>query len=231
MSRLSSKLRQFKAAWAARRAYKRVSKEISTMGLPQTWIPEKSATKAAVSAGGAAKGAAVGGGGAAGLLAWIRSMWPGALPWDVSLDPAIVAVAGLIGGPVWAWLQTFLRDKAAHGGGQQGVIGKTLMGLALCVGASLFALTGCTTTLPGGITITPDVAAIQQLQPQLETAMTQLAIWVKEYQAAKSEKERAEAAEKLARQQQRVAALQAIIAALRTNPAVAPVGGGNAYKP
>lgn len=110
-----STLDKARAGIAAYRAYKKGTKMGEQIATSQ-WDAGKSTAKANTAATTAATGTAAGAGGTAAALAFVRTLWPTALPWDASMDTTIVATAGVLIGPLWTWIRTYIKDKVKHGG-------------------------------------------------------------------------------------------------------------------
>ena len=100
---------------AAYRAYRK-GRAMGEETVRKQWDAQKSVGKANQAAVGAAQATVAGAGGVAALLALMRTIKPGMLPWDEESDKTLVAAAAIALGPLWAWLRTFFRDKLKHEG-------------------------------------------------------------------------------------------------------------------
>lgn len=107
-------MKKVAAVWSTYTAYKRG--KIMGEQITKQWDASKSVGKANQAAVGTAQGTMAGAGGVAATLAMIRAMKPEMLPWDVESDKLLVAAAAVLIGPLWAWVKTFGKDKAKHGG-------------------------------------------------------------------------------------------------------------------
>lgn len=109
-----STMKKVAAVWSTYTAYKRG--KVMAEQVTKQWDAAKSVGKANQAAVGTAQGTMAGAGGVAAVLAMIRAMKPEMLPWDVESDKLLVAAAAVLIGPLWAWVKTFGKDKAKHGG-------------------------------------------------------------------------------------------------------------------
>lgn len=109
-----STMKKVAAVWSTYTAYKRG--KVMAEQVTKQWDASKSVGKANQAAVGTAQGTMAGAGGVAAVLAMVRAMKPEMLPWDVESDKLLVAAAAVLIGPLWAWVKTFGKDKAKHGG-------------------------------------------------------------------------------------------------------------------
>ena len=155
------------------------------------WQRKLSMVKAKAAATRAGTGAVASGGLALLVLQFMRNSV--GLPWDVSYDAAIAAAMASFGGTFWAWLRTYLADKAKHGGNAPSytpVI--ALLACGLILGGSL---AGCQTIhreiLPDGTVIEQHTYDIEMTMLVIDIMERGLDRWY-QYELERGERSRAE---------------------------------------